>query len=216
MNNLARVLSYEQVLLEHGKVSGSEDHFFTVETSLGTLTAQKAVGCLVEPMPGDTVLVSQTASGKCYILSILEREDKDPVSLIFDGDVDLKAKDGRLRFAAQNGIDLVTAKDTTLVSAKLSVNSAKADVSIENLSFFGTFLQAQIAKIKIIGRTCDSVFERVSQSVKRSYRRVEELEQLNAGQLNYFVKKLMSLRGKYSVLTAEEDVRIDGDKILMG
>ena len=77
-------------------------------------------------------------------------------------------------------------------------------------------MQGQIAKIKLIGQTCDSVFERVSQRVKRSYRWVDELDQLKAGQLNYLVKTLMSLRGKYSVLTAQEDVRIDGDKILMG
>ena len=110
----------------------------------------------------------------------------------------------------------MSAKDTALTSAQLSVNSVQAEVNIQQLSFFGNFLQGQIQKIKLIGQTCDSFFERVSQRVKRCYRRVEELDQLTAGQLNYRVKKLMSLRGKYSVLTAEEDVRIDADKILMG
>ena len=43
-----------------------------------------------------------------------------------------------------------------------------------------------------------------------------ELDQLEAGQLDHRAKKLLSLRGKYSVITAEKDVRIDGDKILMG
>lgn len=216
MDNLARVLSCEQVFLEYGKVAGSEGRFFTVETGLGILTAQKSVGCLVEPLPGDTVLVSQTASGKGYILNILERAEQGHSTLVFDGDVELKTKDGRFSVAAQDGIDLVTAKDTALVSAELSVNSVKAEVSIQHLSFFGILLQGQIQRIKLIGQACDSVFDRISQRVKRSYRWVEELEQLRAGQLSYLVKKLMSLRGKYSVLTAEEDVRIDGDKILMG
>jgi hypothetical protein len=130
--------------------------------------------------------------------------------------VELKTRDGRFSIAAQNGIDLVTAKDTSMVSAELSVSSMQAEVNIQHLTFFGMFLQGQIERIKLIGQACDSIFERVSQRVKRSYRWVEELEQLRAGQLNYLVKKLMSLRGKYSVLTAEEDVRIDGDKILMG
>jgi len=216
MDNLARVMDSEQAFLEYGRVIGSEDRFFTVETDRAEVKAAKSVSCLVEPLPGDTVLVSQTASGKCYVLSILEREDQGPTSLVFDGDVDLKAREGRLRLAAQEGIDLVSAKDTSLISAQLSVNSVQGEVSIQHLSFFGNFLQGQIQKIKLIGQNCDSFFERVSQRVKRCYRRVEELEQLTAGQLNYRVKKLMSLRGKYSVLTAEEDVRIDGDKILMG
>jgi hypothetical protein len=216
MDNLARVLDSEQAFLEYGKIIGSEDRYFTVETDRAEMQATKSVSCLVEPLPGDTVLVSQTASGKCYVLSILEREDQGPTSLAFDGDVDLRAREGRLRLAAQEGIDLVSAKDTALISAQLSVNSVQGEVSIQHLSFFGNFLQGQIQKIKLIGQACDSVLERVSQRVKRCYRRVEELEQLTAGQLNYRVNKLMSLRGKYSVLTAEEDVRIDGDKILMG
>jgi hypothetical protein len=216
MDNLARVLDSEQAFLEYGKVIGSEDRYFTVETDRAEMQATKSVSCLVEPLPGDTVLVSQTASGKCYVLSILEREDQGPTSLAFDGDVDLRAREGRLRLAAQEGIDLVSAKDTALISAQLSVNSVQGEVSIQHLSFFGNFLQGQIQKIKLIGQACDSVLERVSQRVKRCYRRVEELDQLTAGQLNYRVNKLMSLRGKYSVLTAEEDVRIDGDKILMG
>jgi hypothetical protein len=216
MDNLARVLDSEQAFLEYGKVIGSEDRYFTVETDRAEMQATKSVSCLVEPLPGDTVLVSQTVSGKCYVLSILEREDQGPTSLAFDGDVDLRAREGRLRLAAQEGIDLVSAKDTALISAQLSVNSVQGEVSIQHLSFFGNFLQGQIQKIKLIGQACDSVLERVSQRVKRCYRRVDELEQLTAGQLNYRVNKLMSLRGKYSVLTAEEDVRIDGDKILMG
>lgn len=216
MDNLARLFKKEHVYLEYCCVTGSEDRFYTVETASGILKAKKSINCLVEPMPGDTVLISQTDSGRCYILGVLERMEEGPSTLIFDGDVELKTRDGRFTVAAQDGIDLVTAKDTSLVSAELSVNSMQAEVTIHHLSFFGMFLQGQIERIKLIGQACDSVFDRVSQKVKRSYRRVEELEQLRAGQLSYFVKKLMSLRGKYSVLTAEEDVRIDGDKILMG
>lgn len=216
MDNLARLVNREHVFLEYCCVTGSEGRFFTVETASGILAAKKSVNCLVEPLPGDTVLISQTESGRCYILGVLERAEEGHSTLVFDGDVELKTRDGRFSVAAQNGIDLVTAKDTSMVSAELSVNSMQAEVTIQHLSFFGMFLQGQIERIKLIGQACDSVFDRVSQRVKRSYRRVEELEQLRAGQLSYFVKKLMSLRGKYSVLTAEEDVRIDGDKILMG
>jgi hypothetical protein len=215
MDNLARALGNEETFLEYGTVKLAEGDAFRVAAESGAVTAKRSFSCLVEPLSGDTVLVSRAASG-CYILAILERHGDQHACLAFKGDADLRVKQGRLRVAAQEGIDLVTAKDTALVSPELSVNSVQAEVSIQHLSFFGAFLQGQIAKIKLIGQTCDSVFERVSQRAKRSYRWVEELEQLTAGQLSYLVKKLMSLRGKYSVLTAQEDVRIDGNKILMG
>ena len=215
MENLARALEKEDNFLEYGTVKLTQGGTFTVAVESGVVTTKRSFSCLVEPLPGDTVLVSRAASD-CYILAILERHGDQHACLAFEGDADLRLRQGRLRVAAQEGIDLVTAKDTALVSPELSINSVQAEVNIQHLSFFGTFLQGQIERIKLIGQACDSIFERVSQRVKRSYRWVEELEQLKAGQLNYLVKKLMSLRGKYSVLTAEEDVRIDGDKILMG
>lgn len=215
MENLARALENEESFLEYGTVKLAEGGAFRVAAESGAVRAKRSFSCLVEPLPGDTVLVSRAVSG-CYILAILERHGDQHACIAFEGDADLRVKQGRLRVVAQEGIDLVSAKGTALVSPELSINSVQAEVSIQQLSFFGTFLEAQIEKIKLIGQACDSFFERVSQRVQRCYRRVEELEQLTAGQLNYRVKKLMSLRGKYSVLTAEEDVRIDGDKILMG
>jgi len=215
MENLARALDKEENFLEYGTVKLAQGGAFTVAAESGVVAAKRSFSCLVEPLPEDRVLMSRAASG-CYILAILERHGDQHACLAFEGDADLRLKQGRLRVAAQEGIDLVTAKDTALVSPELSINSVQAEVSIQHLSFFGTFLEGQIERIKLIGQACDSIFDRVSQRVKRSYRWVEELDQLRAGQLNYLVKKLMSLRGKYSVLTAEEDVRIDGDKILMG
>jgi len=215
MKNLAKAMDTEETFLEYGTVKLAEGGAFTVGAETGVVAAKRSFSCLVDPLPGDTVLMSRAVSG-CYILAILERPGDQRACLAFEGDADLRVKQGRLRVAAQDGIDLVAAGDTALVSPKLSVNSVQADVSIQHLSLFGTFLEGQIQKIKLIGETCDSVFERVSQRVKRCYRWVDEVEHLKAGQLSYLVKKLMSLRGKYSVLTAEEDVRIDGDKILMG
>jgi len=215
MEHLARALDKEEAFLEYGTVKLAEGGAFTVAAESGVVAAKRSFSCLVEPVPGDMVLVSRSSSG-CYILAILERHGDQHASLAFEGDADLSLKQGRLRVAAQGGIDLVSAKDTALVSPELSINSVQADVTIQQLSFFGTFLEGQIERIKLIGQACDSIFERVSQRVKQCYRWVEELDQLKAGQLNYLVKKLMSLRGKYSVLTAEEDMRIDGDKILMG
>jgi hypothetical protein len=216
MDNLARALERDEAYLETGRVTGSEGGLYRVETGCGMLEARRAVSCLVEPLPGDTVLVSQTASGGCHLLGILERQADAATNLAFEGDVELSSREGRLRVTAQEGIDLVSPGEAILVSGQLQVHAGEADVSVPRLSFLGTALQAQVETVKLFGKACDSVFERVSQSVRRSFRRVEELETLSAGQLNYVVKKLMSLRGKHSVITAEENVRIDGDKILMG
>lgn len=216
MKNLAIEPQHETTSLETGKIGLSSERIYMVDTVSGRVPAAKSMSCLIEPQPGDTVLICQSAFGKSYILSILERENDRSVNMVFEGDVDLKAKSGRLRLAAQKGMDFISAGDTAMVSGELSINSLEAEVNIQRFSFFSTFIQGQMERIKLIGQTCDSMFERMSQRIKRSFRRVEELDQLSAGHLDYQAKKLMSLRGKYSILTAQEDVRIDGDKILMG
>ncbi|MHC4400301.1 MAG: DUF3540 domain-containing protein [Planctomycetota bacterium] len=212
----ASVLDRQQVALEYGRVTGCGEGVFTVETDSATVEARKSVNCLIEPLPGDTVLVSQAGWAAGYILAILEREAEAPATLSFGGDVELKSEQGRVRVSAQEGIDVVSAGRTALVSRSLAVHSGEAEVNVPRLSFFGSLLHAQVETIRLLGRACDSVFERVSQRVQRSYRWIEELEHVTAGQLRCLVKKLLSLRGKHSVITAEEDVRIDGDKILMG
>lgn len=212
----AGVLDRQQVALEYGRVTACREGVFTVETDSASLEARKSVNCLIEPLPGDTVLVSQAGWGGSYVLAILEREAEAPARLVFGGDVELKSEQGRVRVTAEEGIDLVSAGRTALVSRRLAIHSGEAEVNVPRLSLFGSLLHAQVDTVRLFGRACDSVFERVSQRVRRSYRWVEELEHVTAGQLRYLVKKLLSLRGKYSVITAEEDVRIDGDKILMG
>jgi hypothetical protein len=204
------------IALQYGKVLEKEgEGCFLLETAGGTVKARRAVSCLVEPGVKDLALFSLDEFGRAYVLSVLEREGEGPVALTFEGDVELKALAGRVRIAGQEGVDIATA-ELNLVSGRLNVNAAEAQMSVPRLHFFGSFLEGQVERIKLIGETCDSVFERVSQRVQRSYRWVAELDQLRAGHLNYIVKKLMNLRGQYTVMTAEKDVRIDGDKILMG
>jgi len=74
----------------------------------------------------------------------------------------------------------------------------------------------QVEKIRLIVTTFDSLIERLTQRIKRSYRTIEEIDRLRAGRLDYLIDKLLSLRGKYSMLTAKEDVKIDAERIHMG
>ena len=60
------------------------------------------------------------------------------------------------------------------------------------------------------------MLERLSQRVKRSYRTVDELDQLHARQLDYKVDKTMSLRAANALLTAEQLVKVDGGQIHLG
>jgi len=216
MEQVSKTLSPIQISLEYGKIVSKAPGILTVETDAGSSEARRAVNCLVDPEPGDLVLLSEDSFGRRYVLSVLEKEAGAAVSIGVENDLDLRVPNGRLRAAARDGVDLAAARDLNLTAPKIELSAQNAKVAFDQMEYVGSHLEAHVERIKLFGATCHSAFERVSQRVKRSYRWVAEIDQLQAGHLNYLIKELLNVRGKYSVITAEKDVRIDGDKIMMG
>jgi hypothetical protein len=217
MRSLARKQG-QRVLVtqELGTVARAGGAALVVRTDAGELQARRAKGCLLEPEAGDLVLVAVATDGRCYVLSVLEREAGAPASLVADGDLNIKLPAGRLGIAAQDGIGLVSAKEVSVVSAGLSVNAVDGDVALQRLSFVATFLRAELDKAKVLAGSLDSVLDRLSQRVKRAYRTVEESDHLRAERVDYVAKKTMSLRGENTLLTAQELVKVDGEQIHLG
>jgi hypothetical protein len=216
MENLARQFQEDMLVQDLGVISRIEDEIFTVETRSGTYEARQAVSCLVTPQQKDKVLMMGHFSEGLYILAVLEREAGQKQTLSFQGDVDLTVKGGRLTIAADQEMRFSSARDIDLASPELNVHSLQSEVHIHRLIFSGNFWLGQVDKIKLIVSAFDTLIERLTQRVKRSYRTVEELDHLKAGRLDYVVDKLLSLRAKYSMLTAKEDVKIDAERIHMG
>ena len=62
----------------------------------------------------------------------------------------------------------------------------------------------------------DSVLGRLSQTTKRVYRRVEDLEHVRAGQIDCASEGNLRLHGENTLLTAKELVKADGKQIHIG
>jgi hypothetical protein len=225
MDNLARKYQEISMIQEQGVITNIEKETYTVETQSGMYDAQQAVSCLTQPLLGDKVLLVGSFVDGFYVLAVLKREEGQKHTLSFHGEVDFRAEDGRLTIAAQEGMALASAKDIALASSELDIHSVKSEVSIHRLIFNGGFWLGlfnggfwlgQVERLKLIATTFDSIVERLSQRIKRSYRTVEDIDQLRAGRLDYLIDKLLSLRGKYAMFTAKEDVKIDAERIHMG
>ncbi len=216
MNNLATKIDPSRVCQEVGTVLRVEGASVVVETSAGKYKGERAVSCLVAPEPGDRVLVAALEDGAVYVLAILEREAGCTTAISVDGDLTLQLPNGHFTVAAQEGINLVTGKDVAIVTGGLDVSAVHGSFVIERLSFLGTLFQAQIEKAKLVASTLDSTLERMSQRVKRSYRFVEEIDQVRADRIDYTAKKSMSLHARNAMVTAEELVKVDGEQIHVG
>jgi Protein of unknown function (DUF3540) len=217
MRNLARRQEHQQHVSEDvGTVARIDGADFVIETDAGELRARRATSCLLEPAPGDLVLVALVSRGSSYVLAVLEREAGAPGHIVADGDLNITLGRGSLGVAAQGDVRLVSGREVSVVSGGLRVNAVDGSVVLERLSFLGTFFQAEIERAKLLGKSLDTLLERVSQRVKRSYRVVEESDHVRAESIDYAAKTSMSLHAQNTLLTAEELVKLEGEQIHLG
>jgi len=216
MDNLARKQVYSEATQEYGKVVGQEDSFYSVETDSGLYRVKRAVSCVVQPEVNDLVLVSLSSLGGGYILAVLERVEGAKATLSFDSDVDIKTSEGSLSIASKQGIDLASTEDINLIASRLGIASSEGEINISRLTFLGSFFEGSLETVKLLARTFDSITERFFRRTKRSYRFIEDTDQVKAGSLNYVADKSLMLRGTFSQMTAKEDVHIDGERINIG
>jgi hypothetical protein len=218
MHNLARKQQHDpEVSQTLGSVVGVEEGLLVVETETRRVLARRATSCLLEPAPGDVVLVAAVDfDHHAYVLAVLEREAGAPGNIVADGDLAIKLPGGALDVVAADGVHVVSEKEVSVVSGAVQVNAVDGSVALERLSFLGKFLRAEIGKAKVFGETLDSLLDRVSQRVKRSYRIVEECDHVRAEQLDYAAKKRLSLHGENTLITAQHLAKVEGDQIHLG
>lgn len=217
MDNLARNDLFQPIHQEYATVAACQaDGTFVVRTFRGQYVAKKAVSCLIHPQIGDRVLLAADAELTGYILAVLDRDGDTTLRMRFDGDLHINVRQGRLKIASQKGIDLASAKDVNTTAETVNVNAVKGRFSVHDLFFQSAFFQAQVERVQWLGRFVDALVDRVSLRAKRIYRTTDEFEQVRTGRLDFLVKKLLSFRSRYTIMTAKEDVKVDGERIHIG
>lgn len=216
MENIARKHLYANAEQAYAKVVSQADTFYSVETESGLYRVRRAVSCVVQPEVNDLVLVSLSSLGGGYILAVLEREQGAKATLSFDADVDIKTDEGSLSIASKQGIDLASPQEINLVSSSLGISSSKGEINIGRLSFLGNFFEGSLETVKLLARAFDSITDRFFRRTKRSYRFVEDTDQVKTGSINYIADKSLMLRGTFAQMTAKEDVHIDAERINIG
>ena len=200
---------------ELGTVLRTEPELW-VSTGAGHFRARRAVSCLLCPRDGDRVIVATSGRGDSWVLAVLERPSSGEAEISVDGDLAIRAPKGRVTLAAQHGVGLVSAGEVEIAAGRFELMAREADVVLDQLSYVGELVRGELGKLKLFARTFDSVLERFSQRVKRSYRTVEEHDQVRAEQIDYRAEKTMCLRAENALATARELVKVDGEQIHLG
>ncbi len=159
------------------------------------LAARRAFSCLVQPEPGDVVLVSAS-----YILAVLERPGTAAMRVALPDGATLAADGGRLNLVADT---LVMKAETTQVAAR-------------TLGVAATQTDARLGRVSAIAEAIETIATRIIGRFRRSYRFVEEGEHLRARDIDQRASGHMALKGDTTTLQAGLVVKIDGAQIHMG
>ncbi len=216
-NLAADIRNLSEVVHEEGIVVSRDGAALVVRTSSGTYDARRAASCLLAPAKGDTVLIALSARGSVWVLSVLDRaEEGGATRLEVDGDLEVRVGQGRFTVAAQHGLGLVSGDDLEMVAGSFKLHAVDAAVVFDRLTALGKHVRSELGKVKLIASTFDSVLDRFSQRVQASYRTVEKLDKVKAGQIDYAADRTTSIRGQNTLMTAKQLVKVDGEQIHFG
>ena len=215
MGNMAIDLTPATVIQAFGELADADGQL-VVRTRGATYPARRALSCLIEPVAGDRVLVALDGEDSVFVLAVLERASAAPSRIVFGADAELYAPLGRIEIGARDGISLASPQALELTSKQLRVNAVDADISVEWASYAGAVLSTCVDTLKLVATSFDAVLDRWTQRVRQSLRRVEELDQIKAGQIDHCARDTLALHGNNTLVTANELVRVDGKQIHVG
>jgi hypothetical protein len=196
------------VSFKTGAVRMIENGVPFVETGGFVERAVRAVGCLIEPEIGDTVLLYTGPDGTTYILSLLARGSDHPAELPFPRGMTVRV--------GGEGFTVEAPKVTVAARRTLSLFADEGSIVFGALKIRGISLDAAWGAVRVVARTVDSIAVRVVQKCRRLYRTVEEFEESRIGRLRCLVNGLLFFRSKDATVQAERTVKMNGERIHLG
>lgn len=201
--------------LVNASVKGVSQQTVMIGLGVGVVNARTAFSCLVAPMVGDNVLVSQTGSDY-FVLAVLERDATQDMALNFPANVKMAAPKGQIDVIAGKDVNLLSTAKTNLLSAEINMTSSEMNVNAGKLTAHMTDVESHSQSVKLYTHMFSSVAKQVSQKTDILVRWVEQVETLNIGNLIQNVRKNYTSHSDQAVITASKDMRIDGERIHMG
>lgn len=221
MDNLARKISpcpemhYATVLAEQDE-QGLFSLDIHTESQTGILARQSA-SCLLLPAPGDEVLASLDAYGRCYILAVLERaEPRREQQLVLQGDVSLQVYQGSLRLLSEQSMTLAATEECACIAREFSVTSDAADLQTGKARLLTGVLEAQLGALRCVADTVETTARRLTQRLKNLFCLVEDQSEFQAANERHVVSETLTLHSKNAFHVADEIVKVDAEQVHLG
>lgn len=197
--------------LGHGaRAVVSEDHELSVYAPDGQLVFE------YDPATGRQRVVAP--AGRLEIVSARD------VTLRSGNEISLEARRVTLRGSeavalrcgrGRTGMEL-SRREMRLASDRLLVAAEKTEVTSGETTLAGNRIEGAFERARLVAGRVESVARTVIEKAGNVYRSVENLAQLRAGRVRTLVEGSHVCRARKATLYAQEDVRVQADKIHLG
>ncbi len=198
-------------------VESNADHQrYRISDEYGQHLAVRAFSCLIEPLPGDTVLYSRDARQGCHILSIIDRPGRVDARLLFDGDVTIQSAHGDVNLAAAQNASISARNNLSQIADDYSLMARQSLINIDDLKLVGRSLLSRFDKLHSISGQVENIADHLVQRFKNVFRCVSQVDHSRSREVIQDVENLYALRSKQATILAKSDIKIDAERIHMG
>jgi hypothetical protein len=216
MKNVALKLNHTEASYEAGTVTAVEDREIVVHTDRGDRRARRAASCLVAPAVGDEVALITTAVHRAFVIAILVAAEDRAVEIAVDGDLSISARGGSCRITASDGVELHSEGTLSLLSKVLHLRAEEGGVVLSKLTLLASSLLGHLESARLAATSVETFFEHVTQTAKSWHRKVDDLDTLRAGHVDYRTDAEMCLRSENFLVGARNLAKIDAEQIHIG
>ncbi len=186
-----------------------------VRTQHGDVRTVRAASCLLEPAPGDRVLVA-SSSAEAFVLAVLVRERAGSLRIMSDESVEIVSRKGSVTLLGSESVDVIGGQAVTVTSKSVEVEAAEGRLRANKLSVLGKVADVSVEVLRTAADAMERTAGRLVERLGRSYRFIEDTESVRARELDMRADAALSLRAEHAVILARKIVKVDGTQIHMG
>lgn len=170
-------------------------------------TAAVSLGCLVRPLPGDTVMVFRDG-GESYVLQVLQRAGPVRATLGVPGE-------GHLTLDA-NTITITGRRRLSLRGERLDLQGTSLALIAETTTWLGKVLTGVVDRFRIAARTHETSADLKIEKCTDRTALIAATDSVRAETRVVTVTGMATETAQSKVVAVADDLRMDGKRIAMG
>lgn len=209
-------MAYDPVHLLGEVLQRESDGRYAVACDGRVWTAQRAASCLLEPMPGDEVLISGPDPARVYLLAVTVQAEPGRTTLEAQGELVLRSRTGDVSLESAGSVALRGRAAVRVQAPEYSVEADEARHAVGSMRVVARQLHATVGETRLVGRSYEAALDRITLMARLSMRSVSEMDQMRAGAIDFQAEQSARLHAAYTLVTGADLVKVDAKQIHMG